>query len=249
MMVNERVEQEEEGTKNFYYKFLNLLNMDLEEKDCHDIELIARTIVYDCDDCAWGEGYEIANKIITGFTGKNLGTYVDEVVMGDQCGFAWETMNNALLERAKILEIIKEESKYNIRKIDAAVNAFCMDTDAWLDASDEDFANDMRGILENIDDSECSMKFYDYRKFNGFIPKFSRLNEIKYYTIELTFKGKEAIVFVFVPNGTVELALKKALLGHAIYQEDMKDVHCVKEHNLEEIRNIYETTTLDIREC
>lgn len=248
-MISERVEQEEEGTKNFYYKLLNLLNMDLEEKDCHDIELIARTIVYDCDDCAWGEGYEIASKIITGITGKNLETYMDEVVMGDQCGFVWETMNNALLERAKILGIVKEENKYNIRKIDDAVNAFCMDTDAWLDASDEDFTNDMRGILENIDDSECGMRFYDYRKFNGFIPKFSRLDEIKYYTIELTFREREEIVFVFVPNGTVELALKKALIGHTIYQEDMKDVHCVKEHNLEEIRNIYETTKLAIREC
>lgn len=69
-MSYERVEQENEEIKNFYYKLLNLLNMDLEEKDCHDIELIARTIVYDCDDCAWGEGYEIASKIITGITGK-----------------------------------------------------------------------------------------------------------------------------------------------------------------------------------
>ena len=145
-MSCESVEQTNEEIKNLYYKFLDLLTADLEDKDCHDIELIARTIVYDCDDCAWGEGYEIANKIITGITGKNLGTYANEVEMGDQCGFAWGTMNKALIERAEILGIVKEESKDNLLKINDAVNAFCMDTDAWLDSSDEDFTNDMNSI-------------------------------------------------------------------------------------------------------
>ena len=260
-MLKERFDLEKSRTKHINHKLLSLMRSDFmcaegfDEQEYKGLEKITQMIA---EKCSTESEYEIADTMLTGIQmtlelrERNLQSYLDRIADGDRCGFVWDVMCEKIFERAADLELV--EHSYDIYDseiytIKEAVEAFGIDTDKWLDSSDEDFTYNIRGIFENY--KEPRERPYDCRILNGFIPKYSRLDEMKYYVIKLPpsrSKKKGVIVFSFVPNGTKELAVKQAMFRYAIGPDDLETMR-VKEHSLEEIQKIGDTTKMYICEC
>ena len=281
-LIKERVELEKGRTKNILYKFVDLLQKDVEyvfdgitcdreargitkrimgnlrirNKDKASFRESVQSIV---DSILWasvnGKGmhdvakcildsseadeFEFMDDILFGITRKHIEKYMDDIMAGDKYGILWWYMLDPICERAARLGVCdKSEESEDRNKIRAAIEAFCMDVDALLDASDEDFSNEIIGILKNIsDDYKETFRHVDYRIFNGFVPRFSRHNDLKYYTVKKSNKYGDKLIYVSVLNGTPESAIQAAILEEGICSRGA-DLHVVKEHSFEEFAKL-----------
>ena len=189
------------------------------------------------------EEYEFWDDILFDISKKHIVDYLDDIVTGDKYGIFWRSMCEPICLRTAKLGICEEltdkEIDFADKKIEAAMEAFCMDVDAWLDASDEDFSHDVLGILKNVsDDYNDTLRHVDYRIFNGFIPKFSRHTALKYYTMKVLGKHGDKLIWVSVLNGTPEEAVQAAIIKRRIDGLEVKNPHDVKEHRFEEYAKI-----------
>lgn len=239
-MIKERVELEKGRTRNIIYKLADLLSDDIEEAHDRDNEMfdVAATILEKCH--TEGE-YEVADSMLYGITRKHITNYMDDIATGDKYGNYWLYMSYPIIERAIKLGVLEKTDGAAREKIRSAMDSFRIDADEWLDASDEDFSKDIIGIVESVDYDKIDLCVADYRKFNGFVPKFSRHKDLKYYTIDFfskqcpCLKEQKQRVIVTVLNGTPEAAIQIATINRKIQPKKVTSPYNVKEHSVKEI--------------
>ena len=239
-LIKERVELEKGRTRNIIYKLADLLSNDVEDVFDRDNEMfdVAATILEKCH--TEGE-YEVADSMLYGITKKHITNYMDDIATGDKYGKYWFCMAYPILERAEKLGVLEKMDGAAIEKIRSAMDSFRIDADEWLASSDEDFSKDIIGIVESVDYDKIDLCIADYRKFNGFVPKFSRHTDLKYYTIEFfnkecpCLKDQKQRVMVTVLNGTPEAAIRIATINRKIQPKKVTSPYNVKEHSMEEI--------------
>ena len=236
-MIKERVEQEKEKTKHLLYKLTDLLSLDLFVLGRDDeMYEIASTIL---EKCYTEEEYEVADSMLYALTRKHIVEYMGDIETADKYGIYWILMHQQIFERAVKLGICDESDGTVSEQIEMAMKAFCMDADEWLDASDEDFSNDLLGIIKNFPDGYTSFDFVDYRKFNGFIPKFSRHTALKYYSAKFSSEYGNVLCWDYLLNGTPDAVKKVAIATRLIIKNKFNGPYIIKECSLDEFIKMY----------